>query len=207
VKTMVISMSTVLILITLSGLTEIEHSFASALQSVGQQNEDASSMRLRSQTLSKLQARIEIVSQQISTLQAQIAATEAVDNACADQLQRVLARYQPGNKAQTKKGTALPMDGVGFRQTPIGATFSINGASIALSPASLSIKGVQQIVLEAKIIHFKSPLLQLNEGNRPLAGLRDRVAGVLAYTPMGIPIPDQYLEGHIVTGSTSVLVP
>jgi hypothetical protein len=154
--------------------------------------------------LSRLQARLQIVSQQISTLQAQIVSIEATHNARVDQLRQILAN---GNKSPARGGSALPGDRVGFRRTPLGADLSINGASITLAPASLSIKGVGQIVLQANIIHFKSSLLQLNRGSRPLAGLGDLVTGVFATGPMGIPIPSQYVDGHIVTGSTRVLVP
>jgi hypothetical protein len=105
------------------------------------------------------------------------------------------------------KTSVLPSHSVGFRQTPVGATLSVNGANITLAPASLSLKGVQQIVLQGTVVHFGSSLLQLNEGNRPLAGMGDIVAGTLAYGPTGIPIPNQYLTGYIVTGSTTVLVP
>jgi hypothetical protein len=203
----VTTVTTVLILIAPGGLVDIKHSSASSLQSVGQQRKVTSDTQLKSQTLSRLHARIQIISQQISTLQAQIAATEATRNARVGQLQKILASHQPGGELRVREGSALPVDGMGFRRTPVGATLSINGAGITLAPASLTIKGVQQIVLQANIIHFKSPLLQLNGGNRSLAGLGDLVTGALAIGPMGIPIASQYVDGHIVTGSTGVLVP
>jgi len=181
---------------------------ATSAQSTGQRSKEATGTQLsKSQKLSSLQARIHIISQQITTLQAQIAAMETAHNARVDQLQKILASPQSDQKVLMKKGSALPEHRVGFKQTPLGATLSVNGANITLTPARLSIKGVRQIVLQANSIHLKSPLVQLNEGNRPLAGSGDVVTGVLAYTPMGIPIPNLYQHGLIVTGSTSVLVP
>lgn len=206
-KATMITISTVLILIALGSPVETEHSFASNLRPMDQQRKDPSDVQIRGQALSRLQARIQIVSQQIDTLQAQIAATEATQNAHVNQLQKIVASRQPGGKVQAGEGSALPEGRAGFRPTPIGADLSVNGAGITLAPASISIKGVQQIVLQANIIHFKSPLLQLNDGSSPLAGLGDVVTGVLAPGPMGIPIPNQYVAGYIVTGSTGVLVP
>jgi hypothetical protein len=206
-KIAVISTSTALILITLVGLAGNEFSFASASLRVGQRRSDASSIQLKSEALSRLQARIQIVSQKISTLQAQITAIETTHHARVGQLQAILDSQQPTNKARNIKTSVLPSHSVGFRRTPIGATLSVNGANMSLAPASLSIKGVQQIVLQGAVVHFRSPLLQFNEGNRPVAGVGDIVAGVLALGPTGIPIPNQYLTGHIVTGSTTILVP
>jgi len=207
-KTVFISTFAVLILITLCGPAEKVDSSASTAQSMEQTSKEATRIQLnRSQTLSSLQARIHIVSQQIVTLQAQIAAIEAAHNARMNQFQKILASPQSDQKVLMKKGSALPEHRVGFKQTPLGATLSVNGANITLTPARLSIKGVRQIGLQANSIHLKSPMVQFNEGNRPLAGAGDVVAGVLAYTPTGIPIPNLYLHGLIVTGSTSVLVP
>ncbi len=199
--------STVLILMTLAGLVGIELSFTLASERPERRSGGASSVQLRSQMLSRLQARIQIVSQKISTLEAQITAIEKTHDARVSQLQAILESHRPVNKARTTEHFALPRHGIGFRRTPTGATLSANGASVTLAPASLSIKGMQQIILQGTIIHLKSPLLQLNEGNRPLAGAGDSVAGVLACGPTGIPIPNQYLTGQIVTGSTTILVP
>ena len=207
-KTAVMSTFAVLILLTLWNPTVMDDSSATSAQSMEQRSKEAAGTQLsKSQKLSSLQARIHVISQQITTLQAQIAAMEAAHNVRVNQLQKILASPQSGQKASATKGAALPEHGVGFRQTPLGATLSVNGANITLTPARLSIKGVRQIVLQANSIHLKSPLVQFNEGNRPLAGAGDIVTGVLAYTPMGIPIPNLYLHGLIVTGSTSVLVP
>jgi len=201
-------MFAVLILLTRWSPAEMNDPSATSAQSTGQRSKEATGTQLsKSQKLSSLQARIHIISQQITTLQAQIAAMETAHNARVDQLQKILASPQSDQKVLMKKGSALPEHRVGFKQTPLGATLSVNGANITLTPARLSIKGVRQIVLQANSIHLKSPLVQLNEGNRPLAGSGDVVTGVLAYTPMGIPIPNLYQHGLIVTGSTSVLVP
>ena len=197
----------VLILIILCDPAETVNSSASTVSSIGQQNKNADSSQLRSQKLSSLQARIHIVSQQIATLQAQITAIETAHNTRVKQLQKILASPQSSQKTPTKKGSTPPKHSVGFKQTPMSATLSVNGADITLAPGTLSIKGVQQIVLRATIIHLKSSLLRFNNGNRPLAGSGDVVAGTFAHTPTGIPIPNMFLHGLIVTGSPTVLVP
>ena len=158
-KTVFISNFAVLILITLCGPAEINHALVSTVQSNRPQSHQAlHTPRNRSQILSSLQARIHIVEQQITTLQAQIAALEAAHNVRVDPLQKILVSPQSRRKVPTKKGAALPEHSVGFRSTPLESTLSVNGVVITLTPATLSIQGGWQIVLQANIIHLKSQL-------------------------------------------------